>query len=138
MHNKQEWPKQPDITETPEAESEILSRKEKQILVKEEKVVPDQLEMLLEKFLYWKMVRITAFVMRFIAKCRGDKMQDVMLTSEEIESAELHWIRKAQQSEELKSQIDLKEMQMVYGDVREESQDTTQSSCPGNTNWWNL
>ena len=108
LHNRQEWPKQPDITKIPEAESETLPRKEKQMLVKEEKVVPDQLGMLLEKFLYWKLVRITAFVMRFIAKYRGDKTQEVMLTSEETESAELHWIRKAQQSEVLKSQIDLK------------------------------
>ena len=108
LDNKQEWPQQPDITETPEAESEILPSKEKQMIVKEEKVVPDQLEMLLEKFLYWKMVRITAFVMRFIAKCRGDETREAMLTSEETESAELHWRRKAQQSEELKSKTDLK------------------------------
>ena len=41
--------------------------------------------------------------MRFIAKCRGDETREAMLTSEETESVELHWIRKAQQSEELKS-----------------------------------
>ena len=49
-----------------------------------------------------------AFVIRFIAKYRGRRIQEPMLTLEEINSAETYWLKKTQASEELKSDITLK------------------------------
>eukprot|EP00794_Sanderia_malayensis_P010114 gene10114-11147_t len=108
LHNEDEWPSQPEIAETPEAVCESLPKKEKQLLAKEETREPDQLGTLLEKFSYWKTLRITAFVIRFIAKCRGRRIPEQMLTPEEIDSAETYWLKKIQESKELKSDIDLK------------------------------
>ena len=108
LHNKDEWPSQPEFMETPETVSESLSMKEKQLLVKHETEEPNQLSRLLEKFSYWKTLRITALMMRFEARCEGRRIQEPILTSEEIDSAETYWLKKAQGSEELKSNIDLK------------------------------
>ncbi|XP_065051285.1 uncharacterized protein LOC135680959 [Rhopilema esculentum] len=45
--------------------------------------------------------------MRFIAKCRGRRIQEPMLTAEEINSADTYWMKRSQASEELKSDIAL-------------------------------
>ena len=108
LQNKDEWPSQPEIVETPETLCESLPRREKQLLAKDKIKEPDQLGTLLEKFSYWKTLRITAFVMRFISRCRGRRIQEPVLTLEEIDSAETYWLKRAQASEELKSDIALK------------------------------
>ena len=108
LQNEDEWPSQPEIAETAQSVCESLPKKEKQLLAKDEAKEPDHLSTLLEKFSYWKTLRITAFMMRFVARCRGRRTQEPMLTSEEIDSAETYWLRKTQSSEELKSDIDLK------------------------------
>ena len=108
LHNEDEWPSQPEIVETPKTLCECSPRKEKQVLAKDEKREPDQLGTLLEKFSYWKTLRIMAFVMRFIAKCRGRRIQEPMLPLEEIDAAETYWLKNTQASEELKSDIALK------------------------------
>ena len=87
LHREDEWPSQPEIRETPEAVCESLPKKEKQLLAKEETREPDQLGTLLENVSYLKTLRITAFVMRFIAKCRGRRIQEQMLKPEEMDSA---------------------------------------------------
>ena len=107
LHNKDEWPSQPDIVETPDTLCESLPRKERQLFAKEQIRKPDHLGTLLEKCSYWKTLRITAFVMRFIAKCRGRRIQEPMLTAEEINSADTYWMKRSQASEELKSDIAL-------------------------------
>ena len=90
-----------------EIETEKLPKNTKQMLVVDETVkLSNKLEVLLEKFTWWKILRITAFVMRFIANCRGKPKQKCTLTSEEIEAAEIYWIKEAQQSEHLQCEID--------------------------------
>ena len=107
LHNKREWPNQPEIKEKNETKSEALPRKENQMLIKEVDV-SDQFDAVLEKFPFWKMVRITAFVLRFIGRCKGQKIEEGLLTSKEIESAELFWIKKVQKSKEMAAETDLK------------------------------
>lgn len=107
LHNESKWPSQPEIKETPEAVSESLPKKDKQLLANEAHMEPNRITELLDKFSYWKTLRVTAFVMKFIAKCQG-KRKEPILTTEEIAEAEVYWIKKAQQSEDLKSNIDLK------------------------------
>ena len=68
----------------------------------------NELETLLFKHPNNKMLRITAIILRFIAKCRGNKTQEPLLTSEEIQVAEIHWIKKAQESKMPESNIELK------------------------------
>ena len=77
------------------------------MLIKEADV-PDQFDAVLEKFPFWNIVRTTAFVLRFIKRCTGMRMKEVFLKSKEIESAELFWIKRAQESEEMATESELK------------------------------
>ena len=49
-----------------------------------------------------RLLRVTALVLKFVkllkAKCRGNKEEKPELTSEDIEEAELYWIKEVQQS----------------------------------------
>ena len=88
------WPKQPHIFESQESESELAKQKHKDIVMLE--VVYDKegsLHFLLDKP-YMKMLRITAYVFRFIRPARGE----ASLSTEEIKNAEIFWIKYAQRS----------------------------------------
>ena len=51
----------------------------------------------MKKEAYWKMVNITAFIMRFIKICRNkERADELILMAKEVEEAENFWIRKAQ------------------------------------------
>ena len=71
LSNPDKWPQQPEVLMTCEVEKECLMPKpEKQLLAKEEEknLIVDQL---LHKYAsYWKLLRVTAFVRRFIDNCK--------------------------------------------------------------------
>ena len=59
----------------------------------------DRITDLLPKFSYWKILRITAWILRFrrnaSMKTKGDKIQG-LLTTEELDLAKMNWIKKTQ------------------------------------------
>ena len=108
LNNSSSWPTQPEIYETSEAQKERIPRTEKQLLIKPIDQDTSGFERMLTKHSYWKLIRITAYVIRFAEHCRKRKKTNCLqLTSQETDEAEKLWIRKAQQSNDLEKNIDL-------------------------------
>ena len=106
----EEWPDQPEISDNAETATEMMPMKERAMLAKEEKVGEnDSLDSLLERRTLWKTLRITAYMMRFAKNCQRKEKRSGLLTTKEIEAAEKMWIKKVQQSEPLKCDIDLRQ-----------------------------
>ena len=61
----------------------------------------DELDMLLEKFSYWKVMRICAWIMRFIRNARSAKMRKLImpLTTEETNEANVFWVKKEEEDQ---------------------------------------
>ena len=108
LSSTDKWPQQPEVSETSETARERVKPKfERQLLAKKEQKVPT--DTLLHKYAsYWKLLRVTAFVRRFIENCRKVKMPKGPLTTEEFQAAENIWIKQAQSSQPLKSDVGLK------------------------------
>lgn len=100
MQHQKQWPV--DITTQSNTNTEAESKQIKQVMAttKEEdsRVLP-----LLTKFSLWKVLRITAWIRRFIHNCltsnKSEKMKGPLQT-EEIESAKLRWIKQTQSNHE--------------------------------------
>ena len=108
LNNSSSWPTQPEIYETSEAQKERIPRTEKQLLIKPIDQDTSGFERMLTKHSYWKLIRITAYVIRFVEHCRKRKKTNCLqLTSQETDEAEKLWIRKAQRSNDLEKNIDL-------------------------------
>ena len=109
LSNPDKWPQQPEVLMTCEVEKECLMPKpEKQLLAKEEEknLIVDQL---LHKYAsYWKLLRVTAFVRRFIDNCKKKEKRKGPLQTEEFQVAEKFWITQAQASQAVKSDVNLK------------------------------
>ena len=67
---------------------------------------------LMQKFSYWKLLRVTALVKRFADNCRGKEKRKGPITTEEISSAENIWLRFAQENQELNSPMELRKDDM--------------------------
>ena len=103
LTNKIDWPEQPEIIETEEARKEQLQKKpEKGMMMTDEDVKPrNSLSLLMEKYSsYWKILQITAFIKRFIDRCRGKEVGSEELTAEEIDRAEETLVKITQQTME--------------------------------------
>lgn len=109
LKNSDEWPQQPEVSDTPEtARESVRPTLEKQMLAKEERE-NETIDALLHKYAsYWKLLRVTAFVRRFIYNCRETEKRKGPLAAEEFKEAERIWITQAQASQELKSDVELK------------------------------
>ena len=81
LTRKVESPEQQDIKETSQSLSEKLESRGKLLIATQTAL--NELEILLFKYPYNKMLRTTAIILRFRAKCRGNKTQEHLLTSEE-------------------------------------------------------
>ena len=110
LSSPDKWPQQPEVSETSETPRESVKPKfEKQLLAKEEGEKNVTTDTLLHKYAsYWKLLRLTAFVRRFIENCRKGAMHKGPLTTEEFQAAENFWIKQAQSSQPLKSDVTLK------------------------------
>ena len=51
------------------------------------------MEKLVDKFKYWKILRVTAYIKQFINNCKTSCRQEGPLTTEKIIDAETYWIR---------------------------------------------
>ena len=87
LSNSDKWPQQPEVLMTYEVEKECLKpRPEKQLLAKKEEknLIVDQL---LHKYAsYWKLLRVTAFVTRFIDNCKNTEAEEA-ITNRRIPSS---------------------------------------------------
>ena len=109
LNNERSWPTQPEISETTDALKEKIPRTEKQLLAKETDQDANDLDRMLTKYSYWKLIRITAYVLRFVEHCRKKtKVTCLALTNQETDEAEKLWIRRAQTTGNLTTTIDLK------------------------------
>ena len=82
---------------------------EKQLLVKETEEAHEIRDSLLSKHAsYWKLLRVTAFVKRFINNCKKSKKLKGPLMTDELQAAEKFWIIQAQEVEVLKSDVGLR------------------------------
>ncbi|XP_022809717.1 uncharacterized protein LOC111346708 [Stylophora pistillata] len=100
---------QPEVAGTSETARESIKPKlEKQLLAKEEEQ-NEMTDLLLHKYAsYWKLLRVTAFVKRFIDNCRKCEKERGPLTTKEFEAAEKFWITQVQTSQSLKSDVGLR------------------------------
>eukprot|EP00794_Sanderia_malayensis_P020735 gene20735-22766_t len=87
------WPDQPEISDNAGTATEVIPRKERLMLAKEGET--DSFDSLLEKRTLWKILRITAYMWRFINNCRGKEKRSGLLKTKEIEAAEKMWIKRA-------------------------------------------
>ena len=97
LQNYEEWPT--DIVTSPTEETESEAKLVQTVLTTAIPSKPDELDKVLEKHSYWRTMRVTAFVQRFISNCRKSRDARLLgpLTTEEIETAELFWIKREQQ-----------------------------------------
>ena len=112
------WPEAPEIIETEQVAEEALPRKKEKLLMEQDKEAggcPKMTEWassLVEKFSYWRLLRVTALVKRFINNCRQNEQLRGPITTEEIESAEKLWLRAAQGNQLLNSPMELRKDDM--------------------------
>ena len=97
LSSPDKWPSQPEVCETSETVVETVKPKFKsQLIAKEEEknLIVDQL---LHKYSsYWKLLRVTAYVKRFVDNFKKTEKQNGLLKTEELQVAERFWITQAQ------------------------------------------
>ena len=100
-------PEQPAILETDEAKFEKC-KKETLLLteVTAQAIAGDWVSGLLNKFPYWKLLRITSYVNRFIDGCRKSR-RNGPITKSEIVKAEEKWVRITQETSDMATNLRL-------------------------------
>jgi len=85
LSTQEKWPDQPEVTENSEnCKERIKPKHEKHLLVKVKEETNDTRDTLLSKYAsYWKLLRVTAFLKRFIYNCRNHKKYKGPLMTEE-------------------------------------------------------
>ncbi|XP_028419027.1 uncharacterized protein LOC114544609 [Dendronephthya gigantea] len=97
LHNHGEWPADVTLEATAETRAEAKVKQEILTVVHTEE---DEFDQLLDKFSLFKVLRIGAWVRRFVDNCRvnvNERRSDALQT-EEIDGVRLWWIKRAQLS----------------------------------------
>ena len=109
LSSPDKWPKQPEVAATSETARESVKPKlEKLLFAKEEEQNETREPLLCKYVLYWKHLRGTAFVKRYIDNCRKSEKEKGQLRTKEFEAAERFWITQGQTSQPLESDVGLK------------------------------
>ena len=104
--NKDTWPKDIEITATEESEKEAKSVKE---LLRTVKVDNSEIDQVIEKYNFWKAMRILGWMRRFIHNCRsqrGERISGQLTTQDiqdQIDSMILREQRRVEKDERFKS-----------------------------------
>ena len=94
LSSPDKWPQQPEVVATSETARESVKPKLEKLLFAKEEEQNETTEPLLCKYAsYWKHLRGTAFVKRFIDNCRKSEKEKGQLRTKEFEAAERFWIR---------------------------------------------
>ena len=95
LSEKSHWPDEISIASSEESEKEAkLTKDVLAVSVIEE----NQLDTLLDKFSFWKAIRVTAFIFRFLKNCKSkriDRRKETLITAE-TEKAIKYWVIKTQ------------------------------------------
>ena len=95
LQHKNNWP--PDIVPNPCQET-LPEAKATQDVFAMAVAETDELDMLLEKFSYWKVMRMCAWIMRFIRNARSAKMTRLTgpLTTDKTNKPNVLWLKRVQ------------------------------------------
>ena len=86
---KKDWPTQPEVTENEEITAERITKKEHLRLATTEQQKDNQMNILLNKLSYRKLLRVTSFIKRFIHNSKNaDSKISGPLTTDEISNGE--------------------------------------------------
>ncbi|XP_070571221.1 uncharacterized protein [Ptychodera flava] len=103
-------PVQPEISESEGAKSEKKSTKKREVMLLLEDATQNETiawsQELLSKFKFWKLLRITSYMKRFIDGCKGMRRVGP-LTKSEITASEKIWIHITQQTNDMTSDVTL-------------------------------
>ena len=89
LNNQKSWATQPEVYEISNEQKERIPRAEKQLLIKQIDQDTGGIEGMLKKCSYWKLIRITAYIIRFLEHCQKmEKKNCLQLTSQETDEAE--------------------------------------------------
>ena len=107
--SKKDWPTQPEVTENEEITAERITKKEHLGLATTEQQKDNRMNILLNKLNYWKLLRVTSFIKRFIHNCKnaGSKISGP-LTTDEISNSEVFWLKLVQNSTQLTTNMELR------------------------------
>ena len=108
LKQKEKWPDQLGIAETLHASCESINVKENMYMVTE-KMKEHVFKELWNKHTFWKILRISSFIKRFIHNCRNKEKLVGTIKAEEIMEAELANIKLLQEADVLKSDMELKQ-----------------------------
>ena len=113
LGDRAEWPQQPNVTATKEALVEAVTKPARETMMLEQSgnEAGDKEAWTLsfvKKYKYWKLLRITAYILRFRRNCCQKEKIRGPLQIEEIKAAEVHWLKIAQQEKELRCPFSLK------------------------------
>ena len=115
------WPE--DVTTIPNIESEVESKRIKEVMNVAVEEEADTMNELLNKFSLWKAIRVTCWMRRFINNCRAKRDERLKgpLSTIENENANLSWIKRTQeeveQTERFKKDKDRLNLQRGSRDV---------------------
>ena len=101
--DERQWPQQPRLNNTEETDKECKATREVVLRTQERKL--DEWDALLERSNYWRTIRVTAWVLRFISNCRARKNKlkktSGPLVTEEINTARNCWVKRVQKADEV-------------------------------------
>ena len=99
--NKRRCPEQPRLNSTKETDEE--SKVTQEAVLRTQERMFDEWDALLERSTYWRTMRVTAWVLRFIRNCKARSKSKKMsgpLVTEEITAASDYWVKRVQKAEE--------------------------------------
>ena len=104
LSDAENWPLNIETKSTEESEVEAKPIKE---IFKASVEMRDQFDEILEKYTYWNTMRLMAWMNRFATNCRAKKADRIKgpLTTEEIQSQIMWWIKRVQARSESKERF---------------------------------
>ena len=99
--DKRRWPEQPRLNSTKETDEE--SKVTQEAVLRTQERMFDEWNALLERSTYWRTMKVTAWVLRFIRNCKARSKSKKMsgpLVTEEITAASDYWVKRVQKAEE--------------------------------------
>ncbi len=104
LSSRNQWPKHPEISETKEVVEEKITRNT--LTMAEVDQDQGMIDGMLRRFNYGKLLRVTAYMIRFTKNAKGEKRSGCLSTEEIIEAEKL-WLRHVQKDVTTVSNVDL-------------------------------
>ena len=112
LSDREKWPKSPMIESSPEADakSKVMNRTLATAITRDD----DRMDKLLEDHDLWKVIRVGAWVERFVnnSKCPINKRKTGPLSTAEIQDQYLWWTKRVQRDSTINSKIKKSKVQL--------------------------